>query len=97
MVMNHYTVFGFTWDNLKAVFTEFYTAQYGPINEVVYMAIYAVFGYNPVVYHLYPFVLHLANACLVLLFVYQLIESHIDAMTACRVSFVHLYILSAFF
>lgn len=87
MVMNHYTVMGFTWDNLRAVFTDFYAAQYGPINEVIYMAIYATFGYNPVVYHLYPLLLHLVNACLVLLFVQQLIEEYIDKVTARRIAF----------
>ena len=87
MVMNRYTLAGFTPNNLKAVFTEFYAAQYGPINEVIYMAIYAVFGYNPMVYHLYPLVLHIANACLVMLFVRRLIEGRVDETTARRVSF----------
>ena len=68
MVMNHYTVFGFTWDNILAVFTQFHVAQYGPINELVYMAIHAVFGYNPALFHLYPLLLHVANSCLVFLF-----------------------------
>ncbi|MDR2037708.1 MAG: hypothetical protein LBQ60_07285 [Bacteroidales bacterium] len=86
MVMNHYTIFGFTWDNLKAVFTEFFVTQYGPINEVVYMAIYAAFGYNPMVYHLYPLLLHMINSCLVLILIQQLIHHRTDTITARRIS-----------
>jgi hypothetical protein len=88
MVKNHYTILGFTPENLKAVFTEFYAAQYGPINEVIYMAIHAAFGYDPAVYHLYPLLLHIANSCLVLLFIRQLIAGRVNATTARRVSFL---------
>lgn len=88
MVKNHYTVMGFTWDNLKAIFTEFHAAQYGPINEVVYMAIHSVFGYQPSVYHLYPLLLHMINSCLVLLLVQRLISGRTDAMTARYVSLI---------
>ena len=87
MVMNHYTVFGFIWDNLKAVFTEFHGAQYGPINEVIYMAIYSAFGYDAMVYHLYPLLLHLANSCLVFLFIKWLIAGRTDTTTAYWISF----------
>ncbi|MDR1154272.1 MAG: glycosyltransferase family 39 protein [Bacteroidales bacterium] len=88
MVMNHYTVFGFTPDNLKAVFTEFYVGQYGPLNELVYMAIYATFGYNAAVYHLYPLLLHIINSCLVLLLIRRLIGERMDKTTAQRTAFV---------
>ncbi|GHS93830.1 hypothetical protein FACS1894207_0930 [Bacteroidia bacterium] len=89
MVLNHYTVFGFTPQNLKAVFTEFYAAQYGPVNEVIYMAIYAAFGgYNPVAFHIYPLLLHIVNSCLVLLFVRQLVGGRTDVVTARWVSFL---------
>jgi hypothetical protein len=88
MVMNHYTENGFTWYNIKAVFTEFHVAQYGPINEVIYMTIYAAFGYNPMVYHLYPLLLHIINSCLVLLLIRRLIGNRTDITTARLVSFV---------
>jgi hypothetical protein len=88
MIKNHYTILGFRLENLKAVFTEFYAAQYGPLNEVIYMAIHAVFGYNPAVYHLYPLLLHIANSCLVLLFIRQFVAGRVDASTARRISFL---------
>ena len=87
MVMNRFTFTGFTIDNLKTVFTEFYAGQYGPVNEVIYMAIYAVFGYNPAVYHLYPLLLHIANSCLVLLFIKRLTGRYADPTTVRYVSF----------
>ena len=87
MVMNHYTVFGFSWINLKAVFTEYFNAQYGPVNQVIYTAIYTFFRYNPTVFHLYPLLLHIANSCLMLLFIKRLIGSRTDKNTASLVAF----------
>jgi hypothetical protein len=67
-LMNRYTEDGFTQENLQAVFTDYYYGQYSPVNEVIYMAIYAAFGYTPAVFHLYSLLLHLANCCLLFAF-----------------------------
>ena len=68
MVFNRYTEDGFTQENLKSVFTDYHYGQYGPVNEIVYMAIYKAFGYNPFIYHLYSLLLHIANCCLLFTF-----------------------------
>jgi len=73
MVVNRYTEDGFTRENMQAVFSEYYYGQYGPLNEIVYMAIYTMFGYHPVVYHLYPLLLHIVNCCLLFTFLSLLI------------------------
>ncbi len=88
MVMNHYTEDGFAWYNLKGVFTELHVAQYSPVNEIIYMAIYAVFGYHPAAYHLYPMLLHIINSCLVLALIQRLVGGRTDVVTARRVAFV---------
>lgn len=67
-IMNRYTEDGFTRENLQAVFTDYYYGQFSPINEVIYMAIYNLVGYNPAVFHLYSLLLHIANSCLLFAF-----------------------------
>ena len=87
-VMNMFTVLGFTPENLKTVFTEFYVAQYSPFNSVIYMVIYAIFGYSPAAFHLYPLLLHISNSCLVLLFIQRLFGKNTNADTVRRVAFI---------
>jgi hypothetical protein len=65
VVMNHYTENGFTWTNLWAILTEFYHGQYAPFNELLYLTLYALFGYDLFPFHLASLLLHIANACLV--------------------------------
>ncbi|MDR2040317.1 MAG: hypothetical protein LBQ60_20565 [Bacteroidales bacterium] len=71
-VMNRYTEDGFTKENLQAVFGDYYYGQYSPVNTVFYMMIYDVFGYNPLIFHLYSLLLHIANCCLLFLFLRQI-------------------------
>ena len=87
MIMNHYTERGFTWHNIRAIFTEFYYAQYSPINQLIYTAIFSVFGFNPAVYHLYPLLLHIMNTCLMMLFIQRLFCGRTDAVTLRQVAF----------
>ncbi|WP_158712928.1 hypothetical protein [Parabacteroides pacaensis] len=64
-VMNYYTEGRITWENLHAIFTEFYHGQYSPVNATMYLFIYTLFGYNPLVFHLVSLLLHVGCACLV--------------------------------
>jgi hypothetical protein len=65
VVMNHYTGSGFTWRNLWAILTEFYHGQYAPFNELLYLSLHSLFGYDPFPFHLASLLLHIANTCLV--------------------------------
>ena len=87
MIMNHYTEFGFTWHNIRAIFTEFYYGQYSPINQLIYTAIFSVFGFNPAVFHLYPLLLHIINTCLMMLFIQRLFSGRTDETTLRQVAF----------
>ena len=74
VVMNHYTSGGFNWDNISRIFTDFYHGQYAPLNELNYLFIYAVSGYSPLPFHLVSLCWHLANVCLVYLFIKKLLS-----------------------
>ncbi|MDR2473856.1 MAG: glycosyltransferase family 39 protein [Tannerella sp.] len=79
VVMNHYTESGFTWENFWAIMTEFYNGQYAPFNELLYMSLHSMFGYDAFAFHLAGLLLHIANVCLVYFCVSKLLEiSHIQ-------------------
>lgn len=65
VVMNSYTDKGFTFSNLVSVITDFYHSQYAPVNELYYMLINALFGYDPLFFHLGSLAVHIANSILV--------------------------------
>lgn len=65
MVMNHYTEGGLTFQNLILIFFENHNGQYSPINELYYMLIYSLFGYNASIYHFASIIIHSANVLLV--------------------------------
>lgn len=64
-VMNYYTEGGIHVDNFRAIVTEFYYGQYSPLNAILYVFIYTLFGYNPLVFHLVSLLLHTGCVCLV--------------------------------
>ena len=65
VVMNHYTEGGLGLRNLWAILTGFHQGQYAPLNEGLYLILYAAVGYNPFWFHLASLALHAVNACLV--------------------------------
>lgn len=64
-VLNDYTTSGFSLENLKGIFTDFYYGQYAPLNQLYYTTIYQFVGYTPSYYHVLNVVIHFANVCLV--------------------------------
>jgi hypothetical protein len=77
VVMNRYTEGGLYWQNLWATLTEFYHGQYAPFNELLYMLLYAAFGYNPLPFHLASLLLHIVNVC----FAYYLLRNLVGIST----------------
>ena len=74
VVMNHYTMGGFNLENIKNIFTEFHGGQYAPLNEMNYLTLYSLFGYDSFAFHLMSLIWHLANVVLVYLFVTELLH-----------------------
>ena len=62
------------FDNLKYAFTGFYHGQYGPINDLMYKAIYESFGFNAMIFHTVCLVIHLFNVILIFYVLKQIIQ-----------------------
>jgi hypothetical protein len=74
MVINFYTSGGFTWENIRSVFTEFYYGQYSPVNQLNYIVLYSLFGYNPFWFHLASLLWHSGNVVLVFILIRKLAD-----------------------
>src|SRR5262249_6640230 len=61
------TVKAFTFENVKAVFTQPFVGTYLPLTMFSYMVEYQLFGLHPLGYHVTNFVLHLLGTLLVFL------------------------------
>lgn len=74
-VVNYLTESGFTWRNLVQLFTETYYTQYSPVNHCLFIAIYAIDGYEPFLYHLASWLFHMANIVLVYLLLRNILRA----------------------
>lgn len=83
-VVNYLTESGFTKNNLVQLFTETYYTQYSPINHFLYIIIYAINEYEPFLYHLANWILHVANIVLV----YILLKNILRATTQLLPDFI---------
>lgn len=75
VVINTFTEKGFTLENLWDVLTTFYHGQYAPMNELSYIAIYSLFGFNATAFHGASLLWHIGNVVLMYLFVSRLVTS----------------------
>lgn len=74
VVINVFTDQGFSYKNLWNVLTQFYHGQYAPVNELYYIFIYSIFGYNSCAFHAGSLILHVANVLLVYNFIFMLLN-----------------------
>lgn len=74
VVMNHYTTGGININNLWYILTDFYHGQYAPFNELNYLLLHTLFGYDSSFFHLTCLCWHLANVCLVYRFFIMLLS-----------------------
>ena len=61
VVVNEYTTRGFTFYNISRVLTEFYHGQYSPVNQLYYIVIHSIFGYDATSFHVASIILHILN------------------------------------
>lgn len=78
-VANKYTDRGFTWHNIVAIFTEFYSGQYAPVNQLYYTLLHSLFGYTAMYYHIAGVLIHLINAVLIYFLIKRLCEKITDS------------------
>lgn len=95
VVFNEYTENGLTLLNLKHIVFDFYHGQYSPVNQFYYTVLYAIDGYNPLVFHIASLLVHVGNTVLVYLFIYKLMKARgEEEVTSARTSFVTALIFS---
>ncbi|MFA7111835.1 MAG: hypothetical protein WC174_05710 [Bacilli bacterium] len=71
--MNYYTESGINLINIWNIFTQFYHGQYAPFNEFLYLILYQIDGYNPIIFHSASLIIHLVNSVLVLIVLKKLL------------------------
>jgi hypothetical protein len=81
VVINSYTEGGLNGTNLLSIFTEFYHGQYAPLNELAYLILYSLFGYNPFWFHLVSVLSHTVNVLLVYVCIKRLLELDLKIVT----------------
>lgn len=74
VVINPFTEQGLSWNNFIRVLTVFYHGQYAPLNELFYMTLFSIDGYNPAVFHVGSVLLHTVNVLLVYVFTAMLLS-----------------------
>ena len=89
MITNFYTEGGISIENTTTIFGETFEGQYSPINQLMYTFIYYVGGYNPVGFHLYSLLLHLANVVMIYFVLRKALINgrRIDDIYACKIAF----------
>jgi hypothetical protein len=75
VMMNDYTEGGFTTENISSILTEFYHGQYAPVNELFYLTLYTLFGYNAFAFHTASLLVHIANVLLVYFLLKKVLHS----------------------
>ena len=85
VVINAFTDRGMSLSNIWDVVTQFYHGQYAPANELYYIIIYSLFGYNSYAFHAGSVLLHTANVLLTYRFVFLL---SLKTTVAGRIAFV---------
>ena len=75
-------------DNLMYHFTDFYRGQYSPINTLVYLAIYKLFGFSAMAFHATFLMFHIFNVWLVFYILKDIIATVKQEYNSKR---IHLY------
>ena len=69
VVINKFTDSGFQTENVYNVLSEFYHGQYSPVNELYYITIKTIWGYDPFYFHISSLFIHLIDTLLVYSFI----------------------------
>jgi len=90
VVMNDYTEGGFYAENIIAIFTEFYHGQYAPVNELYYLSLYTLFGYDPFWFHTASLLVHVCNVMLFFFLIKRLLQrsESFTRVSVFRISFI---------
>ena len=73
MLLENPILFHATWESVGQSFITFYHNQYSPVNQLYYLGIYHLAGFDPMAFHLGSIVIHVFNSILVFLLISKLI------------------------
>jgi len=79
----------FSLHGVKEIFTSFYATNYHPLTTLTWLFEYNWFGLNPLPYHLFNVLLHLANTWLVFKLAEQLSGKRLTALVVCILFAIH--------
>ncbi|QTE22221.1 hypothetical protein [Polaribacter cellanae] len=79
-----------SFENIQYHFTDFYHGQYSPINTLVYIAVYELFGFNAIAFHTTFLLFHIFNVLLVFYILKDIIKKVKTKFSKKR---IHLYAL----
>jgi len=66
-----------SFNDLLYHFTHFHLGQYMPVNTLLYVIIYKLFGFNPTAFHATSLIIHISNVLLVFAIVFKTIKKRI--------------------
>ncbi|RNC69403.1 MAG: tetratricopeptide repeat protein [Desulfuromonadales bacterium] len=80
---------GFSWQNLKTIFSSIYQANYAPLQMLSYMLDYSLWGLEPGAFALTNFVFHALNGVLVYRLLFSLHGERLLALVAAAFFLAH--------
>lgn len=80
---------GFSWLNIKAAFTSFYTGNYAPVQILSYMLDFTVWGLNPAGFLLTNIILHIVNGLLFFMILSRSVQDRVVTLSATALFLLH--------
>ena len=62
-------------ENISYHFANFYAGQYSPVNTLMYIAVYKLFGFDPFGFHLASLLVHLTNVLLIFYIIRDIVKT----------------------
>jgi len=84
-VLDYEFVTNHSLSDLRYHFTHFHLGQYMPVNTLLDIVIYEIFGFNPGAFHAASLIIHFANILLVFIIIYKVLSSMKKSWTKNRI------------
>src|SRR5690606_23047789 len=72
MLLEHHIILHPSLENIWYYFTHFDRGQYYPLNQLYYLGIHSLFGFDPAAFHAGSLIMHLINSILVFILIRQI-------------------------
>ena len=88
-ISNNAYIQGFSWANLKAVFTKEFVGNYAPLHLLSYMIDYEIWELNHRGYHLTNVLLHVMNTILVFILLFRIYKNRFASFLGALIFAIH--------